>query len=436
MLSTALISTLLDSNDESNSVSPGKSVLLVLTPHSPIKIEGDLDFAAQASSEGWPGNGSDTSPYVISSCLFANYGTDYPIWIANTTVYFEISNCTIRDFLRTGIQLRNITHATLSVNNITCGERSSGIYSDDSDNMTLSRNIVVVELGMGGSGPGVYLQRCENFTIDSNVITGGLSLGIDICKDCVVSNNTLWGKYDSLKVLSSLGGIYTGNDCSGGTGVSVHIQLSPGNVFSLNTFEGSGYAVWNEESDYCIYNNNTFNAGQRPLVLESSDFITVRGNLWNGTGGPSMADGLYLIQSQGNLIYENTFSRCFNYGVHIEDTASQGSIIWNNTFLYNHGSGDTYDPAHAQAYDFSGGNFWNSSDGYGNYWTDWQTPDNDPPYGIVDLPYNITGGAGAQDHYPLTNAPTPIPEFAALPLLALAIVGLFAATARGVRREG
>ena len=35
------------------------------TLHDPIKIEGDEDFAAQAASEGWPGDGSEENPYVI-----------------------------------------------------------------------------------------------------------------------------------------------------------------------------------------------------------------------------------------------------------------------------------------------------------------------------------------------------------------------------------
>ncbi|MCX8173788.1 MAG: fibronectin type III domain-containing protein [Thermoplasmata archaeon] len=40
----------------------------------------------------------------------------------------------------------------------------------------------------------------------------------------------------------------------------------------------------------------------------------------------------------------------------------------------------------------------------GNYWSDWQEPDNNYD-GIVDLPYEIAGDAGAKDYSPLTYIP-------------------------------
>ncbi|MFO8109268.1 MAG: hypothetical protein R6U17_01905 [Thermoplasmata archaeon] len=35
------------------------------TVRSPIRIDGDSDFASQAAQEGWPGDGSTENPYVI-----------------------------------------------------------------------------------------------------------------------------------------------------------------------------------------------------------------------------------------------------------------------------------------------------------------------------------------------------------------------------------
>lgn len=46
---------------------------------------------------------------------------------------------------------------------------------------------------------------------------------------------------------------------------------------------------------------------------------------------------------------------------------------------------------------------WWAIEGHGNYWSDWTLPDNDMN-GIVDTPYNISGGS-AKDNYPLTESP-------------------------------
>ena len=35
------------------------------TPHDPIFIDGNDDFALQAANESWPGDGSEANPYVI-----------------------------------------------------------------------------------------------------------------------------------------------------------------------------------------------------------------------------------------------------------------------------------------------------------------------------------------------------------------------------------
>ena len=74
-----------------------------------------------------------------------------------------------------------------------------------------------------------------------------------------------------------------------------------------------------------------------------------------------------------------------------------------------------------QAYD-NGYNSWNLSyPNGGNHWSDWTSPDNYTGKnqniagsdGFVDLPYNITGGAHAKDHFPYAlpkNTTTPPPN--------------------------
>lgn len=117
---------------------------------------------------------------------------------------------------------------------------------------------------------------------------------------------------------------------------------------------------------------------------------------------------------------------CNNVGYGVFISSGSNNRIWNNTFVGNRGAGSAYSPAHVQAYD-DGINWWNSSDtphGYGNYWGDWQSPDNVPPYGIVDSPYNVGGSAGAKDFYPLTTPQAPIPEFGVMPFVVMVLLAM------------
>jgi nitrous oxidase accessory protein NosD len=98
-----------------------------------------------------------------------------------------------------------------------------------------------------------------------------------------------------------------------------------------------------------------------------------------------------------------------NAGLAIEilggNSSSQEITIWNNTFTNNNGASTTYNSAKIQAKDDSFRfytNYWNASDGFGNFWSDWIMPDNNQN-GIVDIPYNISGFANAKDYRPRTN---------------------------------
>ncbi|HEX9907767.1 MAG TPA: NosD domain-containing protein, partial [Thermoplasmata archaeon] len=128
---------------------------------------------------------------------------------------------------------------------------------------------------------------------------------------------------------------------------------------------------------------------------------------------------------QVNIIDNNTW-----YGIYLG--WGMNNRIWDNSFTYNNGAGDTYDPAHVQASSDTG-NWWNTTEGIGNFWSDWTGPDTNTD-GIVDDPYVLDGGLGVQDFYPLTTAPTPIPEFGMIPLV---VMGMLAAVllSIGARRR-
>ncbi len=155
-----------------------------------------------------------------------------------------------------------------------------------------------------------------------------------------------------------------------------------------------------------VISNTTLTGNGVGILLDISYQITVENNRLTGNG-----EGINMMSTDNSVIRNNVISYSKGYGINV--TGFQ-NLIYGNYFYYNHGSGDVYDPAHIQACDNGFFNKWNTTS-RGNYWQDWQAPDNNGD-GIVDLPYVIDGYAKAKDYLPMTQ--NNIPEFSALlPLL-------------------
>jgi parallel beta-helix repeat protein len=179
-----------------------------------------------------------------------------------------------------------------------------------------------------------------------------------------------------------------------------------------------------------IHNNTICQNDGDGLTIVSSSNITVR----NNTCCSNVEAGLILSSSSNITVSDCYLADNSWYGLGIYGTDSADNRIWNNTFYHNRGSGDTYNPSAVQAFDEGVRNWWNSSDGYGNFWSDWTGPDGDGD-GIVDVPYEVLGGAGAKDYYPLTTPQAPIPEFGMMPLVVMIMLVAIVLTKKVRRRK-
>jgi parallel beta-helix repeat protein len=207
----------------------------------------------------------------------------------------------------------------------------------------------------------VILANCTDFVIENQNLSGAsVGIAIEFCRNCTISNNT----------------------CNSNNYFGIFLGLSSNNTLTNNTCSGCWYGVQLSGSIDFGSNNNTLTDNN----FSKNDF------------------GIDITSASDNAMSWNRICNNSGYGIFLTSPGADRNMIWNNTFIGNNGAGSSYNPSHVQAYDSGTYNHWNvsgSPHGYGNYWSDWKTPDHIAPFGIVDNPYNISGSAGAKDYFPL-----------------------------------
>ena len=190
---------------------PVKSYQSSYTEHVPFNITSDADFVSQA----WPGNGSESDPYLIEN-LNITSNSSACIWIMNTTSHFRIQNCLFKSpiWIYVGYQainpvtLTNVTNGVVYNNRIVeshaaigCLWVTSCLISNNQFNVTtvaismIMSNFSIVYNNTQETDHcynGIWLHRCENITISYNRFGSILSDGLSayISNNCTFINNT------------------------------------------------------------------------------------------------------------------------------------------------------------------------------------------------------------------------------------------------------
>lgn len=181
--------------------------------HDPIYIENNSDFESQASLNGWDGDGSETTPYIIEGYNLTS------IEILDPQAYFIIRNCLIfgGDGIllmranagvieaniiletRDGVELRECYGINISNNRIfDC--YSQGIHIRD------SRNCIIIENLMYGQSLHVdeviLLQNSQNCTIEKNNLTHNSHcdsvISIESGEDIIIRANSITHNEDGI----------------------------------------------------------------------------------------------------------------------------------------------------------------------------------------------------------------------------------------------
>jgi len=231
---------------------------------------------------------------------------------------------------------------------------------------TASNPYIIADWDINASTGGIYINGTDaHFIVRNCLVHDGIGYGGALCSGIHLSN--------------CVNGTLENNICS-------------------NDWYGIDLAISN---NITLVNNICRSNNQTGIDLWSSSNNTLTNN---NCSSNINGDGICLrSSSNNNELSWNQVSN--NGGDGVDISSSSNNHIYHNIIFGNNGATGTYNVSHAQARDDGTNNlWWNSTDGHGNYWSDWTTPDADLD-GIVDQPYNIVGITGAKDYYPLTAPP-------------------------------
>ena len=422
--------------------------------HSPILIQSNDDFANQATTEGWPGEGTSSSPYIIQGYSIET-ASGSGIYIEDVTVHFIISGCNIWSSGEStrGIEIRNASSA--KIESCLTSDHLDGISASTIPMLNISSNTAT------SSSFGFVIFNCNNSIVSGNYLNDnniGITLaqmsGCDFSKNTFINcslhifgskpefwmhqieNNTVNGKplgyliNNSRKLLdiSSYGAVVATNlsdiIMENGTFESASFAIELGfcinttvrNLEVTNQTQGIRFhyctnccimnvnANHNEEgfvysnSYGCkIYTCSILGCDYQGVSIHSSDSTMISNNTIKMN-----EEGIRISYSDYSMIMYNNVSLNSENGIEIQ--GAEYCQVFNNTVYENTEYGIVISSGtnnqifynwigwneKDNACDDGESNLWDDNVNLGNYWSDHYFP----------TAYSITGSAGSVDRYP------------------------------------
>ncbi|NWF96605.1 MAG: right-handed parallel beta-helix repeat-containing protein [Candidatus Thorarchaeota archaeon] len=157
------------------------------TPHVPIFINGTADFVSQ----GWPGAGTEMSPYRIRGLNITTVADVVNIRIINTDAYFLIEDCFVRQvFSSHAVSFVNASHGLIEYATIEAADLAVSFYN--ASNARISRSVIT-----STSDYCLQVQYSNDFLMQHSVLNSKYRLiGFYQNVGAQLINNTLHGHPD------------------------------------------------------------------------------------------------------------------------------------------------------------------------------------------------------------------------------------------------
>jgi len=207
------------------------------TSSSSISISSDADLQSQAATNGWPGEGSASNPYVISDIDLDDPSYGLGIFVHNTTLHMVIEDCIISN---------------------------SSSYAID---LVSASNVIVRDNLLINDRTAIFLYSCNNCTVYNNTIINaetGIGL-LSASYNSISSNSITDSMYNGIKITYSDNNTITGNVISGSGAYGIKLILSNGNVIYGNTFVDNNGAGATYDPDH----TQAYDLGSNQWGLES-----------------------------------------------------------------------------------------------------------------------------------------------------------------------
>ena len=225
--------------------------------HLPIRVNSDQDLRNRVIGEFWSGTGTGASPFIIPSYYIWGAGQGNCIFIGNTTLDFEITDCYLDEasspewsdwHLDSGIYLYSVSGGSVTYN--LAANNLIGVYAINSSDVLFEDNELT------NNGYGIIVSASSQTSVHRNLVSQSTDIGIciEISNSTTVYHNNLYDNavqaYDDNGLISWDDGYpsggnywndYTGADRFSGPGQDEVFSDGIGDTPYIN-FTGDGGA--------------------------------------------------------------------------------------------------------------------------------------------------------------------------------------------------
>ncbi|MHA1908323.1 MAG: right-handed parallel beta-helix repeat-containing protein, partial [Candidatus Thorarchaeota archaeon] len=307
-------------------VEQSQQTTLSYESHSNIYIQNHSEFARIAGVEGWDGDGSSETPFIIEG--YEIEASEVLIEIHDSRYYFEIRDCNLTDAMGV-IYLENVTNGHIE-NCIINEGFYDGIYMENVNDTDVVNCQISMSVAQSQQKIGINMDNCFDCDVNDTTIEGvtDSSAGINcyFCEDITLFNNTVFNfdnhgiHFDECEEMSILNNTVYWNE-GGLSGPQCGIDIEDSEIIdiignNLTENEDNGITI-TATPNVTVIDNYITSSKDSGIEISSSDDCYIEGNEfvdngWESSAGPSASAVLAIFSDHCEIIDNDFHGNLFN----------------------------------------------------------------------------------------------------------------------------